>query len=58
MLLIVGPEGDFSAAELDAMLAAGALPVGLGPHRLRVETAAIALLAGVGLCAHAERSQG
>jgi 16S rRNA (uracil1498-N3)-methyltransferase len=44
-ILVVGPEGDFSAAEVEALLAAGAVPVGLGPLRLRAETAAIALLA-------------
>mmetsp|Transcript_14169 Transcript_14169/g.42752 ORF Transcript_14169/g.42752 Transcript_14169/m.42752 type:complete len:157 (+) Transcript_14169:653-1123(+) len=43
--LIVGPQGDFTAAELDAIMTAGALPVGLGPNRLRVETAAVTLLA-------------
>ncbi|XP_010557524.1 PREDICTED: uncharacterized protein LOC104826496 [Tarenaya hassleriana] len=44
-LLIVGPEGDFTTKELDMMLEAGGVAVGLGPHRLRVETATIALLA-------------
>ena len=39
------PAGD----ELSALVGAGALPVGLGPQRLRVETAAIAMLAGAGL---------
>ncbi|KAI8464407.1 MAG: Alpha/beta knot methyltransferase [Monoraphidium minutum] len=43
--LLVGPEGDFTPAELDALIAAGALPCGLGPHRLRTETAALSLLA-------------
>lgn len=42
--LFVGPEGDFDDSEIDALAAAGALPVGLGPSRLRVETAALALL--------------
>jgi len=46
-LLIVGPEGDFTPAEVDSLVAAGAVPVGLGPLRLRVETAAIGLLAAV-----------
>lgn len=45
-MLMVGPEGDFTESELSALLAAGAKPVGLGKNRLRVETAAIAILAG------------
>ncbi|WZZ64090.1 hypothetical protein YC2023_075460 [Brassica napus] len=44
-LLIVGPEGDFTKKEMEMMLEAGGTAVGLGPHRLRVETATIALLA-------------
>ncbi|GAB4853407.1 hypothetical protein Ancab_017585 [Ancistrocladus abbreviatus] len=43
--LIVGPEGDFTENELRMITKAGATPVGLGPHRLRVETATLALLA-------------
>jgi 16S rRNA (uracil1498-N3)-methyltransferase len=42
----VGPEGDFTPAELDALLAAGAEPVSLGPQVLRAETACL-----YGLCA-------
>lgn len=45
VLLIVGPEGDFTDKEVRALTEAGAIPVGLGPRRLRVETATIALLA-------------
>ena len=45
----MGPEGDFTPAELEQLRAAGALPVGLGELRLRAETAAIALLAYVRL---------
>lgn len=41
----IGPEGDFTLAELQAIEAAGAKPVTLGPLTLRVETAAISLLA-------------
>jgi 16S rRNA (uracil1498-N3)-methyltransferase len=37
----VGPEGDFTAAEIAAIQASGALPLTLGPLVLRVETAAI-----------------
>ena len=41
----VGPEGGFTADELALLAAAGAARIGLGPHVLRVETAAIALAA-------------
>ena len=37
----IGPEGDFTPGELEAIQAAGALPVSLGRLILRVETAAI-----------------
>jgi 16S rRNA (uracil1498-N3)-methyltransferase len=37
----IGPEGDFTLAELEAICAAGALPVSLGRLVLRVETASI-----------------
>ena len=45
-MLLVGPEGDFTEQEMKDMLAAGAKPVGLGPNRLRVETAAMAMVTG------------
>ncbi len=38
----VGPEGGFTAAETDAMFAAGAIPLRIGDWTLRVETAAVA----------------
>ena len=37
----VGPEGDFTPAELDAITRGGALPITLGPLVLRSETAAL-----------------
>jgi 16S rRNA (uracil1498-N3)-methyltransferase len=43
----IGPEGDFSAAELAMLLSAGARPITLGRLVLRVETAAIYALAMV-----------
>lgn len=44
--LLVGPEGGFSAAELDALQRHEFVrPVGLGPRILRADTAAIAALA-------------
>lgn len=42
---LVGPEGGFAVEELAACDAAGVPHVSLGPHILRVETAAIALAA-------------
>ncbi|CAI7897852.1 unnamed protein product [Closterium sp. NIES-54] len=51
-LLIVGPEGDFTPSEIEALKSAGAQSVSLGLQRLRVETAAVTLLAGVSLLAH------
>lgn len=44
----VGPEGGFSAAEIDDAKAQNFIPVGLGARILRTETAPIALLAIVG----------
>ncbi|MBO74787.1 MAG: 16S rRNA (uracil(1498)-N(3))-methyltransferase [Flavobacteriales bacterium] len=40
----IGPEGDFTAAEIDAALAKGALAVTLGEQRLRTETAGLAAI--------------
>ena len=40
-LVIIGPEGDFSPAEIEMALKAGFKPVSLGPSRLRTETAAL-----------------
>ena len=40
-LILIGPEGDFSPAEVEAALQAGFVPVSLGQSRLRTETAAV-----------------
>jgi 16S rRNA (uracil1498-N3)-methyltransferase len=40
-LILIGPEGDFSPKEIDSALKKGFLPVTLGDHRLRTETAGI-----------------
>ena len=45
--LLVGPEGDFSAEETTAALAAGFLPISLGSIVLRVETATLFCLAAL-----------
>ncbi|MGD9782608.1 MAG: 16S rRNA (uracil(1498)-N(3))-methyltransferase [Kiritimatiellia bacterium] len=43
----IGPEGDFSAAEVAALLAAGVQPVTFGPVVFRVETAALFILSAL-----------
>ena len=43
--LAVGPEGDFSAEEVEWLHASGATPVHLGSLRLRTETAGMAAVA-------------
>jgi 16S rRNA (uracil1498-N3)-methyltransferase len=45
--LLVGPEGDFSAEETTAALAAGFLPISLGSIVLRVETATLFCLSAL-----------
>jgi 16S rRNA (uracil1498-N3)-methyltransferase len=52
--LLVGPAGGFTQREADAAAEAGYQAVSLGPHTLRTETAALALLAGVQLWLHAQ----
>lgn len=47
MTLVVGPEGGFAPAEVDAARAAGFRLVSLGPRILRAETAAIAAIAAI-----------
>ena len=41
IIVMIGPEGDFSREEADAAIAAGFIPVHLGASRLRTETAAV-----------------
>ena len=45
--LIIGPEGGFSAREVDAVVEAGAVLAGLGPRILRSRTSAVAAAAVV-----------
>ncbi len=42
ILVLIGPEGDFSKEEVDKAVQYGFLPVSLGKSRLRTETAALA----------------
>ena len=44
-IALIGPEGGFTADEHSAAIAAGAMPVRLGAHILRIETAALAISA-------------
>lgn len=40
--ILIGPEGDFTEAEIDTAIQAGFVPVALGETRLRTETAGLA----------------
>lgn len=42
VIVLIGPEGDFSREEADAAVSAGYVPVHIGESRLRTETAALA----------------
>ncbi|KAH7441763.1 hypothetical protein KP509_03G053400 [Ceratopteris richardii] len=58
-LLLIGPEGDFTEEEKETIIkAGGALPVCLGPRRLRVETAAVAMLSAVTILAGSQQLAG
>ena len=47
IIVMIGPEGDFSPAEAELALANGFIPVHLGPSRLRTETAALTAVSAV-----------
>ncbi|MDP2938043.1 MAG: RsmE family RNA methyltransferase [Candidatus Omnitrophota bacterium] len=49
ILIIIGPEGDFTSEEINLAKKAGFIPVSLGDLVLRVETAAIAVTSFIGL---------
>ncbi|PEN14558.1 hypothetical protein CRI94_05905 [Longibacter salinarum] len=55
LLLLVGPEGGFSEAEVQEASDVGVQPVRLGPHRLRAETAGIVATSAISL-AYADAS--
>lgn len=57
-LLLVGPEGGWSQREERLLAGRAALRIGLGPRRLRVETAAVVLCALVGETTGAQRIRG
>ncbi|CAN6998148.1 unnamed protein product [Brassica rapa subsp. trilocularis] len=47
---------DFTRKEVELMLQAGDLTVGLGPHRLQAETEIIALLATLVMWSHSQET--
>lgn len=47
IIIMIGPEGDFSQKEVDMALSAGFVPIHLGESRLRTETAALAAVMSV-----------
>lgn len=47
VVVLIGPEGDFSKSEAEAALSNGFIPVHLGDSRLRTETAALTAAASV-----------
>ena len=49
VVMLIGPEGGFSEAEIEMMKLNNVNTTHLGPHRLRVETAAIVACAGIHL---------
>lgn len=49
VVVLIGPEGDFTREEIEAAYARGFLPVSLGESRLRTETAALVACATVNL---------
>ncbi|WP_333617971.1 16S rRNA (uracil(1498)-N(3))-methyltransferase [Dietzia sp.] len=49
LVLVVGPEGGVSPAEIEALRSAGAVPALLGPEVLRTSTAAAVALGAIGV---------
>lgn len=47
IVILIGPEGDFSPEEAALALESGFVPIHLGPSRLRTETAALTAVAAV-----------
>ena len=56
-VLLVGPEGGFTDAERGAIVTAGFQPIGLGPHVLRTETAALVGVAALVVAAMRARQR-
>ena len=49
VVILIGPEGDFSKQEVEEAVSEGYIPVSLGDTRLRTETAAIAAVFTINL---------
>lgn len=49
ILILIGPEGDFSREEVEMAQAGGYMPITLGQSRLRTETAGVVACAQVGV---------
>ncbi len=47
IIIMIGPEGDFTKEEAELALSKGFTPIHLGPSRLRTETAALTAVQGV-----------
>ena len=47
IIILIGPEGDFSKEEAEMAVADGFIPIHLGASRLRTETAALAAVSAV-----------
>lgn len=50
--ILIGPEGDFTPAEVDKAIQCGWVPVSLGQNRLRTETAATMVVQIIKSCYH------
>jgi len=46
VIILIGPEGDFSPQEIDKAISCGYKPISLGSNRLRTETAAVHACSG------------
>ena len=51
-LILIGPEGDFTAQEIKSSITNGFKPVALGNTRLRTETAGLVAATLLALCGH------
>ena len=47
IIILIGPEGDFSKEEAEMAVADGFIPIHLGASRLRTETAALTAVSAV-----------